>query len=882
MELFIYLGEPCHVCQLLLTISHGADSSTFPSRVDVRTGRDLDGLKLVVEGASIPQCANGTSITIPIPGPISAEDMAVTGAGARLHVQDTTSLPFLYDFEELEGELDFLTRVVVLTFYPSMSARTPITLGEVEILGISLPWRDLFTSDGPGMRFWEHINKIEPAHGDTNSLSSDVIDSNPFAAALSSSLAKSGNSTSTWVDLLNGSISQPVPETALHDPFLNPFHHDDEVNDPPKGSLQDQLPTESGPQQYISAFKKLTASHVAKKLGFLEAMKLEIERLHLNLSAAERDRALLSIGIDPATINPNTLLEESYIGSLCKAANALALVAHTSLEDTTVGAIGLGSIDDNIDIDFWNINKIGEGCCGGSCQVRAESLASTSSSLSMFSCSECRRKVCRVCCAGKGALLLLLGSYSDSLSRSVTTDGVICKLCCQDTVLDALILDYIRVLVSQRRSTRSDLAAYKALEQVVPPGRMINYSDTHGAKLFQQLLKGQKSVAEFPFGSILHSIESAPGSAPLLSLLAPLDSLSQDSSYWKAPPTTSSAEFVIVLGNLSNVSGVVLVLSPCGYSMSDSPTVQVWASDKIDKAERTIMGKWDVGSIITSSPELCGPEKPGNPRHINFSFRNPVCCRIIWIKMSLQKVGSSANFSNDFDLLSLDENPFSRSLSLPLEPDPCLHAKRIIVVGNPVKIDTPAAQNSDRSSIKIWLEKAPPLNRFKVPVEAERLIDNELVLEQYLSQASPMLAGFRLDGFSAIKPRVTHSPSPSPSHLNTSVVWEDRFISAAVLYIQVSVLQDNRNMVVVEEYRLPEVKAGTPMYFDFPRPVTTRRVSFRLLGDVASFADELADQDDSDLRGRPLATGLSLSNRIKLYYYADPYELGKWASLSAV
>ena len=57
--------------------------------------------------------------------------MAVTGAGARLHVQDTTNLSFLYDFEELEGELDFLTRVVVLTFYPSMSARTPITLGEV-------------------------------------------------------------------------------------------------------------------------------------------------------------------------------------------------------------------------------------------------------------------------------------------------------------------------------------------------------------------------------------------------------------------------------------------------------------------------------------------------------------------------------------------------------------------------------------------------------------------------------------------------------------------------------------------------------------------------------------------------------------------------------
>ncbi|XP_024985073.1 probable phosphoinositide phosphatase SAC9 isoform X1 [Cynara cardunculus var. scolymus] len=914
MELFIHLGEPCHVCQLLLTISHGADSSTFPSRVDVRTGRDLDGLKLVVEGASIPQCANGTSIAIPIPGPTSSEDMAVTGAGARLHVQDTISLPFLYDFEELEGELDFLTRVVVLTFYPAVSARTPITLGEVEILGISLPWRDLFASDGPGMRLWEHINKVKK---DTNPLPSDV-NSNPFAVSLTNDVlppAKSEKSTSTWVDLLSGddiisgSISQPVPEAALHDPFLNPFHDHDEANDSPKVSVQDKVPTECGPQQYISCYKMLTASHVANKLGFAEAMKLEIERLRLNLSAAERDRALLSIGIDPATINPNALLEESYIGSLCRAANALALLGHISLEDKTSGAIGLGSIDDNINIDFWNINKIGEGCCGGSCQVRAEPLTSTSSSLSMFSCSECRRKVCRVCCAGRGALLL--GSYSsrelpsynggssytDSLNRSVTTDGIICKLCCHDTVLDALILDYVRVLVSQRRSTRSDLAAYKALDQAVGrdylPGRTMK-SARHGTKVVRHLLKGEESLAEFPFGSILHSIESAPGSAPLLSLLAPLDTVSQE-SYWKAPPNTSSAEFVIVLGNLSNVSGVVLVLSPCGYSMSDSPTVQIWASNKLQKEERTIMGNWDVRSLITSSPELYGPEKPGDdvliPRHINFSFRNSVCCRMIWIKLSIQKAGSSSvNLEKDFDLLSLDENPFSdlnrrSSLGGPLESDPCLHAKRIIVVGNPVKIDAglSISQSSDQISVRNWLEKAPPLNRFKVPVEAERLIDNDLVLEQYLSPATPTLEGFRLDGFSAIKPRVTHSPSSDVNIWDSSsVVWEDRFISAAVLYLQVSVLQDNRNMVVVAEYRLPEVKAGTPMYFDFPRPVTTRRVSFRLVGDIAAFADDPADQDDSDIRGRPLATGLSLSNRIKLYYYADPYELGKWASLSAV
>ena len=68
---------------------------------------------------------------IPLPGSVSAEDMAVTGAGARLHSQDASTRELLYDYEELEGELDFLTRVVALTFYPTVSGVTALTLGEV-------------------------------------------------------------------------------------------------------------------------------------------------------------------------------------------------------------------------------------------------------------------------------------------------------------------------------------------------------------------------------------------------------------------------------------------------------------------------------------------------------------------------------------------------------------------------------------------------------------------------------------------------------------------------------------------------------------------------------------------------------------------------------
>lgn len=67
---------------------------------------------------------------------------------------------------------------------------------------------------------------------------------------------------------------------------------------------------------------------------------------------------------------------------------------------------------------------------------------------------------------------------------------------------------------------------------------------------------------------------------------------------------------------------------------------------------------------------------------------------------------------------------------------------------------------------------------------------DDLVLEQYLSPTSPPLAGFRLDGFTAIKPRVMHSPSSDSNiHDNSSVFIEERFIYPAVLYLQVSAFQ---------------------------------------------------------------------------------------------
>ena len=69
-------------------------------------------------------------------------------------------------------------------------------------------------------------------------------------------------------------------------------------------------------------------------------------------------------------------------------------------------------------------------------------------------------------------------------------------------------------------------------------------------------------------------VETADDSEPLLSLLAPVGT-GDYKSYWKGPENNTSVEFSIVLGGLSDVAGVAIIVSSCGYSTSDCPIVRL-------------------------------------------------------------------------------------------------------------------------------------------------------------------------------------------------------------------------------------------------------------------------------------------------------------------
>ncbi|RLM92305.1 putative phosphoinositide phosphatase SAC9 [Panicum miliaceum] len=899
--------------------SRSVQDSSYPATVDVRLGSSIDALKLVVEGACIPQCSNGTNLLIPVTGRIDPEDLAVTGKSARPNVQESTYLPLLYDFEELEGELNFLNRIVALSFHPSAASRTPITLGEIEVLGVSLPWADMLNNSGRASEFMELLHKkLSHAHCDLG-LKSFANSSGPGNDSHGSggSYTKSSSSvqpggSENLLDFLTGdfdmSKSHVTENTSfgngeqtnfLDDGFdVNPFAPSLEV---PAPIVNNQVEECGSTQLYLQFLESLSGYNKGKGLNFEQMMKLEIKRLHLGLSAAERDRALLSVGVIPATVDPNRSVDYSYLLKLSSLADNLVLLGHAVLEDRVNASIGLEKGSEHT-IDFWNISENDESCYDGACEVRAPSslqASSTGENQSVFvECSQCERTVCKACCAGRGAFLLLntykdLKIYGGSQGGgySAPADSFVCKSCCSEIIKRALYVDYVRVLQSLRRKDRAEKAALNAVNQVcqLESSKIsdLSHNIQTGQRQLKQILDGEESLAEFPYASFLQMVETADDSEPLLSLLAPLGT-GDYKSYWKGPENNTSVEFSIILGGLSDVAGVAIIVSSCGYSTSDCPIVEIWASNKMHREDRTFIGKWDVQDIVSSSPHLCGPEKSSSmieePRHVKFHFPNPIRCRIVSIRMTLPHIGSrSTKFSEEFDLLSLGDSSFYES-KLINPQNSFIHAKRILVFGSSLRKEMEPDTSGGIMRMKSYLDRSPPLGRFRIPVEAERLRDNDLVLEQYVLPNSPGIAGFRLDFFSVIRPRVTHSPSSSELDTREFSLTrlEDRYVNQAILYMQVTIVKES-GKVVVEEYRLPEVKANTSLYFDFPDlQQDVRCVIFRLLGDVTAFVDDISELDGLNFRNLPLASGLSLSNKIKLYYYADTYEMGKIGSLSAV
>jgi hypothetical protein len=837
IEVVCVLAEPGHVCQVVLTISHGTDDVTSPVSFDLTLGRTLDDLHPVIEGANIPRCQYKTQLAFPIPGALDHEDLTRGGG-----------VSWLYDFEEQEGHLDFLTRVVVLTFHAG-SDGVPVTIGEVEILGRSLFWDNIcrrvefdpyFEGSSPET-VAQHISLATSSHG----LQTGVH-------------TQSTPSTSHHLDLLSG-MFEPEVKQVTEFKNTNPFLTDDDyaniaTNDmlswdpftPPtsesmithrleeeflgqKTQMKSLRPAAadieamSAPAaaDYIEIVKSIM--NAARSITFDEAMELEIQRLKLGLSAAQRDYALKnSLGLDPARLDPNKLLNPSYVFQVRHAAFQLALATQSMAEDEEYAVVG----QDLADVD------------------------STGPS----------------------------GNFSIPSKEAV----ILCKRCEPTLAAHAVLLDRVKLLTSRRRRTRVQSAATEALKELTKLGFGSVDTTPKIQKDIESLLRGQSSLAEYPYATLLTSIETAAGSDTAQSLLAPWNSRTCN-SFWRAPIGVSTVDFCVLLATPSTVTSIVLLVSSCGYNSQDVPIVDISYGDMVD-AERKYLGRWDIAQAAEAAgtQHIYRPNDGSTPCPISYQLASPVRCRLVYLKFTLRAPSTQAVP----DLLFFDETPSSSSSH---GGPSFLHAKRILVLGKPYldEENFNLDASMERISLKNMLEAPTRFSRLRVQTEMERALDGGRRIEQVVTPLTPSVAGFRFDAPGAIRYAAKYTVSafnePQTTDVALACCLDESHISPATLRIRVTFERDiGAQPEYIGEFMLPIARPGTPLYFDFDGLVTARSLTFELVGDISAFHDEGADYVESESKDSALASSLSLVNRVRIYRYVRTVELGKWPLLNAV
>lgn len=143
---------------------------------------------------------------------------------------------------------------------------------QIEILGVSLPWRDVFTNEGPGTRLIEHVKKFQEEVNPFLS-GSDINPFNPSSTGNVSPPEQGGTSADLLIDLLSGEdplphpLAQPVTENVVYeesDPldFLDQSVECHSAKTDSKNSLEGSRSSDNSAEQYLKCLRSLAGPNL--------------------------------------------------------------------------------------------------------------------------------------------------------------------------------------------------------------------------------------------------------------------------------------------------------------------------------------------------------------------------------------------------------------------------------------------------------------------------------------------------------------------------------------------------------------------------------------------------------------------------------------------
>eukprot|EP00850_Spirogloea_muscicola_P007483 SM000038S14296 [mRNA] locus=s38:174165:181898:+ [translate_table: standard] len=857
VEVYIYLREPCHISALILTSAHGVDDGSTPSCMDVRAGQHLDDMQLLLEGASIPRCPAGTALLYNLAGTASGL------ASGRWH---SNNKPFmLYNYEQTDRQYEFFTRVVAVTFYPAVPG-VPMTLGQLEVLGASLL----------GFRF----SPPSQASQRLPCSSGGAAQSQGSADASRSSTYSAKPEQPVTFDLLSGdplgvqdAVSRaPLDESSIVNPAgLRKVPQRNAPLPPATADFEHSASRRSSALgMYQNLVHKICSPQRDEVMSFSLALRLDAARLRLGLSSLEREQVLLKLGKDPHSLDPNHLLSTAQeLLQLHRAAAQLSrlageegqtvadhgdLLGRCNREDCEVGSGKGGRHDPLADVDDSEYVQARRG-----------------NSVPLLTCETCKRMACGACVAGTAGtqlverLAMVAPASHASTSKAHTVKSMLCWDCCPSLVRNALLLNQVRALEASRQACQLLDSAAAALSMLRNSG-VWNRGPEGG---LPGVPKELVSLAEHPYGALLFAVPTADGYEPAQSLLW-RPTLKSPAACWQAPAGALSVDLSIVLSTPGILFKLAFYLVPTAHAPYEL-AVNMWTGNNV--TERKLAGNWKFVN---------------DQQHIVLDLESPIYCRIVSLRIEVQTTQISQS-PPLLDLLSMDDMPPPSPFSIQSGRPPTLTLRRIVLLGVPDFNEFAALakkQGSATATYAALLETPPKLVRSRVQVEGERSRAGGRIIEMVIHPLVPEVAGFRLEALSC---GLSTSPGLAQAAVNKDAAeaevlkhaLSDFLLATGPLVVHVSAVQDSRGPLPLGEFAIPVIRPGTSLCFDFSSPTSARLIILEVTGDITGCPDESL-LDHGDLGGREATVcGLSLQNKVRLYRYVHPGELGKWGQANA-
>jgi len=269
-------------------------------------------------------------------------------------------------------------------------------------------------------------------------------------------------------------------------------------------------------QQFVS---EVCPKDRSSRLTFTETLELELARLALNLSPAQRDSILVDSGFKIAKFNPNLF------------------VYHR---------------DPKIEKTKRNQEK------SSHCHM-----CNSSTKLRKFSCHYCKHSFCKKCIS---KVKFPIREYAWKIPQQVCIE-------CASSIQrqEVLLEEIVHHLRHQEEQQTRDLTYENIFTELYPP------VSTKYRNYFKDVKETYAS--EFPIANILGRVATDLQSAPIESILFPTDILPD--KYWYAPKGVESANIIIALPAHILLSRLVLVVDSQGYTSDDVPRIQVSSYERI-------------------------------------------------------------------------------------------------------------------------------------------------------------------------------------------------------------------------------------------------------------------------------------------------------------